>query len=456
MSAGSPPVCIAVAYSGGRDSTALLHATAVAARDCRAAQVVALHVHHGLSAHADEWLRHAQVVCAAWAAQGLPVRLLSRRVQLNLSTGDSVEAVARAARHAALQGMATEAQADLLLLAHHRQDQAETLLLQAFRGGGVAGLAGMPRDVVRDGVRWVRPWLDHPRSAIEAYVALHALPYVEDDSNADVRYARNRLRLSVWPALLEAFPDAEVNLAASARRLADVLPVIAAWRAQALPPLLAHGVATEPSGESAPAPQALDACLWAGQPAALRREMLRHWYRQVSGRVMPASWVERLADEVPRMVAAQDVARWSALGLSLYRGVLSWGRMSGREDGPCARAPVRVSLHAAGDWPIATWGGCLRVREVTSGGVLASVLSEVVLRQRAGGEQFQLGAGRPPRALKKQFQALGVSPWARVGPLVFAGEQLIYVPGLGIDARAQAPEGVPQWSLAWLPDPITE
>ncbi|MDX9842692.1 MAG: tRNA lysidine(34) synthetase TilS [Aquabacterium sp.] len=456
MMAGLEPVCVAVAYSGGRDSTALLHATAVAARDWPGVTVVALHVHHGLSAQADDWLQHAEAVCQAWVEEGLPLRLLCRRVGLRLSAGDSVEAVARAARHAALQEMAQEAGADLLLLAHHRQDQAETLLLQALRGGGLAGLAGIPRDVIREGVRWVRPWLDHARSAIEAYVAAYGLTYIDDDSNADPRYARNLLRLSVWPALVSAFPDAEVNLAASARRLADALPVVDAWRLQALPPLLAQPVDAGADDVATPMTSALDARRWAVQSGALRRETLRHWYRQVSGQVMPATWVERLAEEAPRMLSGQGAAQWSALKLSLYRGVLSWGGDVAPEVEAGQREEVQLSLRAAGGWPVAAWGGCLVVREVSSGGVPRSLLADVVLRQRVGGEQFQMGAGRPPRSLKKQFQALGVPAWQRGGPLVFAGEQLIYVPGLGIDARVQAPEGTPQWSIEWLPDAISQ
>lgn len=451
MMAGYEPVCVAVAFSGGRDSTALLHATAVAARDWPGATVVALHVHHGLSAQADGWQRHAEAACQVWAAEGLPVRLLCRRVRLSLNAGDSVEAVARAARHAALQDMAREAHADLLLLAHHRQDQAETLLLQALRGGGLAGLASIPQDVIREGVRWVRPWLDHPRSAIEAYVAAHGLVYIDDESNADPRYARNLLRMSVWPALVRAFPDAEANLAASARRLSDALPVMAAWRAQALPPLLTPTVVAVPDGGVAPATAALDARLWAVQPAALRRESLRHWYREVSGQGMSATWVERLAEELPRMVAAHGVAQWAALSLSLYRGVLSWERPAAYGADAVQDAELGLSVRGAGDWPAAPWGGSLRVREVVSGGVPLSLLADVVLRRRVGGEQFQMGAGRPARSLKKQFQALGVPAWQRNGPLVFAGEQLLYVPGLGIDARAQAAEGMPQWSIEWLP-----
>ena len=103
-----------------------------------------------------------------------------------------------------------------VLLAHHQRDQAETFLLQAMRSAGVAGLAGMPREIERDGLVWMRPWLGLPRSAIEAYVQHHGIAYVDDDSNEDDRYARNRLRRRVWPALEHAFADAEPSLAAAA------------------------------------------------------------------------------------------------------------------------------------------------------------------------------------------------------------------------------------------------
>ena len=155
---------------------------------------------------------------------------------------------------------------------------------------------------------------------------------------------------------------------------------------------------------------------------------------------------------MPRKVAGQGVAQWGALGLSLYRGVLNWARPAAVKIDAGAATDAGLSVCGAGDWPVTTWGGCLRVREVASGGVPPSLLTEVVLRQRVGGEQFQMGAGRPPRSLKKQFQALGVPAWQRGGPLVFAGAQLLYVPGLGIDARALAAQGTPQWSMEWLPD----
>ena len=140
---------VAVAYSGGRDSAALLHATLMSTQ-ASGWQVVALHINHGLSAHAGEWERFCADQCAAWAAQGLAVRFASSRLSTRPQTGDSIEAWARRERYAALRTMAVAHGASVLLLAHHRRDQAETLLLQALRSAGVAGLAGMPRQIERD------------------------------------------------------------------------------------------------------------------------------------------------------------------------------------------------------------------------------------------------------------------------------------------------------------------
>ena len=199
---------IAVAYSGGRDSTALLHATLVAAAE-QGIEVFALHVHHGLSPNADAWLAHCEQQCRRWARAGKPIAFAADRLTTLSAHGESIEAWARQARYRALREMALAHSVTIVLLAHHRRDQAETLLLQALRGGGVAGLAGMPRSVLRDGITWQRPWLDKPRAEVDAYVRRHRLKFIEDDSNADPRFARNRLRSQVWPALAAAFEQAE-------------------------------------------------------------------------------------------------------------------------------------------------------------------------------------------------------------------------------------------------------
>jgi len=169
---------IAVAYSAGRDSTALLHATACAAREL-GVEVVALHVHHGLMKEADAWLRFAGQQVERWREAGLPVNLVSTRLGGKPSKGDSVEAWARRERRVALAHMAQAAGASAVLLAHHRRDQAETVLLQALRGAGPAGLAAMPRAVERDGLWWLRPWLDQPREAIEFSVGKLLRRFVE-------------------------------------------------------------------------------------------------------------------------------------------------------------------------------------------------------------------------------------------------------------------------------------
>ena len=187
MNAGAAPRIVAVAYSGGRDSTALLHATLAQAR-LLGVQVLALHVHHGLSPNADAWLAHGEGQCQRWAKRGHAVAFVAHRLTDRPAPGESVEAWARYARYKALRMMAAEGSASIVLLAHHQRDQAETLLLQALRGAGVAGLSGMPRAVQRDGIEWLRPWLAMPRDAIDAYVRRHRLKFIDDDSNSDTRF----------------------------------------------------------------------------------------------------------------------------------------------------------------------------------------------------------------------------------------------------------------------------
>lgn len=426
--------CVAVAYSGGRDSTALLHATALAARRL-GLQVAALHVHHGLSPFADAWLERCQQQCAQWQASGMPVRLLFRRLAGKPARGESIEAWARAGRYQALQEMANEAGSSLILLAHHRRDQAETWLLQALRGAGVAGLAAMPEQTRRGGLTWARPWLDKPREAVEAYMQAHGLSYIEDDSNSDPRFLRNRLRREVWPHLLEAFPQAESTLAMSATWAQEALDLQSEIAQTDLATLCdANGLRIQS---------------WLQLSPARRGNALRAWLQRSAAQSAPASLVQRLLRELPQDLAP---ASWPFANGSIrrYRGRLTFTpAMPAAAEMP---QHCELSIRRAGRYRLAAWGGLLCVQRVSAGGLPLALLACAQARDREGGEQFQHAPKSSARSLKKAYQAAALATWQRSGPLLFAGKQLLFVPGLGIDARVLADPGVPQVSLSWVPD----
>lgn len=405
---------VAVAFSGGLDSTALLHAATRSG-----ARVLALHVHHGLQAQADHWVAHCEQVARELGAAFACTRLTGAPAD-----GDSIEAWARDGRHRALHEMTVEAGGDLLLLAHHRQDQAETFLLQAMRGAGLAGLAGMPRAQWRDGLCWARPWLNQPRALIHAYAVQHGLRWIEDPSNDDARFARNRLRQALWPA----FPAAQAGLAQAAR-----------WAQQA--GALAAEVAAEDLAHLASADR-LDLAALAQLSPARASNALRAWL--ATHMAAPASLVERLLAEW-QPGATQT---WPAPGgaLHAYRDGLYWAPVAAQ-----APAPAAVDLSRPGLHPQPGWGGAWLV-QAGKPGIAPARLARLTQRARGGAEQFQRAPGAVPRSLKKASQAAGLPPWRRAGPLLFDGEQLVAMAGLGMDARAFASQDEPALSLRWLDD----
>lgn len=425
---------VAVAYSGGRDSTALLHAT-LEASVAQGIEVLALHVHHGLSRYADDWLAQCEAQCARWRRRGLPLVFVCEHLLTKPGKGESVEAWARQARYRALRSMAQANGASLVLLGQHQRDQAETFVLQALRSAGVAGLSGMPREIERDGITWVRPWLEVPRNDVEAYIRKHRLKHVDDDSNEDTRFARNRLRHEVWPALVEAFPQAETALAMAAD-----------WAQEAQACLAELAASDIASMESA---KGLDLVAWHALSTARRSNVLRAWLRGKMGRAAPSSLVSRLMIELEgKSNATWPVDRGA---LRRYRGVLSFmANVDAVVEPNTVRRESQLSVKRAGQHRLPGWGGGLHVERVKEGGVPLAWLAHLDLKEREGGEQFQAGIGRPARSLKKQFQAAAVPQWEREGPLLYSGGQLVFVPGLGIDARVMALPGQPQVTMRWI------
>lgn len=264
---------LAVAYSGGADSTALL--LACAAR--WPGQTRALHIHHGLQAAADGFARHCESVCAAL---GVPLQLV--QVDARHTPGESPEDAARKARYQALADAARQCGVKQVLLAQHADDQVETLLLALSRGAGLPGLAAMPERFERHGVLFGRPLLAVPGQALRDGLQAAGHAWIEDPTNADPQYTRNRIRHRLMPALRDTFPGAVPALARTARHAAQaqrLLDELAALDAQhtGLPPAIAALQTLSPDRQA---------------------NLLRHWLRQQHGVAPSAAQMDALLQQV--------------------------------------------------------------------------------------------------------------------------------------------------------------
>jgi len=328
-----PEAPIVVGFSGGLDSTALLHALA-ASVEARERGLRAVHVHHGLHADADAWAAHCEHVCVE-----LHVPLQVLRVQVARSRGRGPEGAARAARLRAFRG-ALNAD-EVLALAHHRDDQAETVLLRLMRGAGGDGLASMRRRSRLGTLHLWRPLLDLPRSELRAYAISHALGWIEDPSNADALYDRNFLRHRVLPVLAERWPHAARNLARSAALLAEQSQLLAEVTAVQLDALqIAANVLSL-------------SCLLA-EPRAQRARIVRMWLGRLNGRAPPASIIAAVERDLLTARADGDACvEWADVTVHSWRDQL-------HALNPCAPLPS--------DWS-ARWDGCSPLR-LPDGGLL--------------------------------------------------------------------------------------
>jgi tRNA(Ile)-lysidine synthase len=255
----SPLLPLAVAYSGGADSTALLLACA----EKWPGQVRAMHVHHGLQTAADDFADHCAAVCA-----GLQVPLQIKRVQAGHATGESPEDAARKARYEAFRALAHEDRAQAAIksiaLAQHADDQVETLLLALSRGAGLPGLSAMPARWQRDGLDYCRPLLQVPAAEIRAWLARRGASFIEDPTNTDERFTRNRIRTRLLPPLEAAFPQFRETFSRSARHAAQAQALLLEFAAQ---DLTAVG-----------SPPAIEALQTLSPPR--QANVLRHWLQK--------------------------------------------------------------------------------------------------------------------------------------------------------------------------------
>lgn len=414
---------ILVGYSGGMDSHVLLH---LAWRRYGAGALAAIHVHHGLSPHADVWLNHCATTCA-----GLGVAFCSQRVDGRQGHGGP-EANARAARYGAFVQLVGEG--DLLLLAHHAEDQAETVLYRLLRGGAAIGMPAM-RPLGQG--RLARPLLPFSRHQLRAYAEGEGLCWIEDESNAALQADRNYLRHQVVPALMGRWPDAVARLGRAAVR---------SELTTRLQGDLAQSDLAELDERPARVGRSLDLQRLLALPAHRRDNLLRHWL-PAPGLPVPGDSV--LASLVRDLARAEDdtcpLVSWSGGQWRRYRNRLhllppGWGGNPMAERGPWRWSPEQPLLLPD--------GARLQASPVLGTGLRA--MGELLVRYRQGGERVQPLGRWAATSLKKALQESGLEPWLRDRvPLIEAAGQIVAVGDLFVCAAAVPGPDEPGWRLVW-------
>ena len=414
---------LALALSGGADSVALLDILAQL-RTRLNFPLSAVHVNHQISPNAADWAEFCARLCAGY---NIPFQVV--KIDLQRQPGESLEALARDARHRVF----AEQQADFIVLAQHLDDQAETLLLQLLRGAGAKGLSAMGEfqargEEVVETLHYLRPLLDVPRRLILDYAALRGLHWAEDESNSDIAYDRNYLRHRVMPLLERRFPGYRETFARTSRNLAE--------SAQLSDDLarMDHAVAVVSGNLRVDALRSLS--------GARARNLLRYWLAEF-GMPMPSSG--RLENLLQQLCSARDDAQ---VRIALRDAVIRRYR---------GEVHIEKKILTSLPEPAFIWalqnrldlpgsGGRLVFERTTGQGLSLARLTAapVTIRLRQGGERLRPDCLRPTRSLKNLLQEAGMPPWRRQRlPLLFSGEKLAFVPGVGVDCEFRAKEGEP-------------
>jgi tRNA(Ile)-lysidine synthase len=405
------------------DSMVLLDALVLRAVS-HSLRLSAIHVHHGISRNADAWASFCAGECASRG-----VTFVEHRLAIEVKRGQSLEAVARSARYQALMA----ADADVVALAHHADDQAETLLLQLLRGAGPRGISAMP--AFRDGrPALLRPLLSLPRRALAAYAKSRGLAWIEDESNADPRHKRNALRNEIAPRIAAHFAGYPATLGRAAAHQAEASALL-----DELAALDAAGALDE---------HGLERGLLARLSPARASNVLR-WFLRREGLRLPSQ--ARLSDMLRQLVLTADDAQVSIAHAGYEVGVHR-GRIFVHGKPP---APYVVAWQ--GERELCLPWGALAFVPVRGTGVCADKLAQarVTLRSRTGGERIQLATNRPHHAVKKLMQQAGLPSWEREAlPLVWCGDELAAIPGIGVAVTFQAARDAAGWELAWKPGTV--
>ncbi len=409
---------LVLGLSGGLDSVVLLH---VLKRISPAvgSSLSCLHVNHKISPNASVWAKFCSDLCERWH---IPLEIVEIDISLHLSSG--IEAAARIARYAAFEKVAAEH----IVLAQHQDDQAETLLLQLFRGAGLKGASAMGEATRLKGRTVLRPLLGISRQALEAYAQQNRLEWISDESNLDQRFDRNFVRHSLFPLIGERFPAFRETLARSSHHFSE-----AALLLDELAAIDAMGAI-------------IGKTLKASRLRELSKEraknLLRHYLAENDIRMPSGRRLDEMLKQlsVTRQDAAMSIAH-DGFEIKCYRGLICIV-----EPLPPCSGLCRV-WHGESRMPVPELGGELIFEEGGDGLDPSRLIEPVTVRVREGGERFRPAQNRPEKSLKNLFQEYGIPPWQRSRlPLLYCGERLVWVPGMGFDPQYRAQKGwIPRW-----------
>ncbi len=412
-----------VAFSGGLDSTVLLHQMMLWREQQPDIRLRAIHIHHGLSSYANAWVEHCQSLCELWQ-----IPLTVQYVTL-VDNGEGIEAQARKARYRAFRQALKPG--EVLLTAQHLDDQCETVLLALKRGSGPAGLAAMPQSLPFAGTQLIRPLLNFSRDTLHQWAQLHDLRWIEDESNADVRFDRNFLRQQVLPLLTARWPHFADAVARSAALCGE--------QEQLLDELLADELAAATTEEGALNIAALQVL-----SEVRRNALLRRWLAQ-QGAAMPSrAMLNRLWFEVAQ--ARDDAEPCLRLGeyeVRRFQGNLYWIKTQ-----PSQR---NTQLNWAMPFaPLLLPAGMGELSLIAGGELRAPTAEErVSVRFHASG-LLHIAGRHGGRKLKKIWQEFGVAPWRRdTTPLLFYGETLIAAAGVFATQQGLKTAGQEGVKLVW-------
>jgi len=418
---------ILVGFSGGLDSTVLLHLLCELLPPER---ITAVHIHHGLSENADDWQRHAKALC-----HSLGVRLISESVVVN-ETGAGLEAAARDARYTMFEKQLVKN--GVLLLGHHADDQVETVLFRLLRGSGARGLSGIPQIRAVGTGHLIRPLLNKPKSSLQAYAQARQLSWIEDESNQQQQFDRNYLRNTVIPKLAQRWPDYVQGVMRSAEQSgqADQLAdSVARADLALLDPRLERG------GWS------LDLARMVELEPLRQKNLLRYWPEIYGLAALGQTFIDEV---ISSLLSAREDSEPKVLRADLqlcrYRQRLYLLRRSGR-----AKADLGLCLFWSGDEPLVLPDGNLLITEPTLGeGLRLNNVERLEVRFRQGGERCQPLGREHSNSLKKLLQEYGLEPWWRERvPLFYIDQHLVAVANLWVCEGWQAGAEIEGLKILW-------